>query len=272
MLHRTRRTTLSAATLAALLFTFAPAAFAQNGDAPAQGAPDAASTAKADEVLDRANEVTFGENAEEGDIKTVRMKGSFSMPAMNINGSMTTLLDAEGGRMLSVTEIPGFGTEKQGVIDGVAWSDSTTMGARLLEGDEAAQIMQEADFYADMKYKEYYPEREYLGMEEVHGQQCHKLALTHADDGDTVTRWYSVETGRLVQQTITLDSPMGEIEATLRFDDYRDIGGMRMPFKTINAFAGMEQVITFEEIEVNVPLEDDDFAPPAEVQALIDAG
>lgn len=271
MLHATRRTNLTAATLAALLFACAPAAFAQDAAAPAEAAPEAASTAKADKVLDRANEVTFGEDAEQRSIKSVRMKGSFSMPAMNINGTMTTLVDAEGERMISVTDIPGFGTEKQGVVDGVAWSDSTTMGARLLEGEEADQLMQEADFYADLKYEEYYPEREHLGMEEVDGQQCHKLALTHADDGDTVTRWYSVETGRLVQQTITLDSPMGEIEATLHFDDYRDIGGMRMPFKTTNAFAGMEQIITFEEVEVNVPLEDEDFAPPAEVQAMIDA-
>lgn len=258
-----------AAGIAALAgpFTLIERAAAQGEAQPEAPAPD--STAKADEVLSKASEAIFGDVGRERSVHSLRLLGGFAMPAMNISGTTNTVIDIGTGRIISTTEIEGIGTEAQGFDGEAAWANSSMQGPRLLAEDERAQLERQTTFYADADFREQYSAREHLGEEDIDGVRCHILSLTPADGAKPVKRWIDASTFLPVQQQFTIASPMGEVVATARFSDYREVGGVRMAHKTVNAFAGIEQVLTFTTIETNIAIDADTFTPPEPVRELL---
>jgi len=47
------------------------------------------------------------------------------------------------------------------------------------------------------------------------------------------------------------------------YADYRDVGGIKMPFRLIFAWMDGRDAIQLSEIRTNVPIEDSKFLPPA---------
>lgn len=260
-------------TLAAMLGALAAPALAQPAavaEKPAEAHAAPKVDAKADEILDRAVEFSFGESADSLSVETVHMKGNMSMPAMGISGTLEAWLDLEAGEARVNTEIPGLTNESSGITDGVAWADSAVSGARLMSEEEAAEMRHQLDFDAEINYQDTYATREYLGMENVDGQVTHKIRLVRADDQTERTRWYASD-GSVLKETSKVVSNMGIIEIVSRISDYRDIGGGAMvPFKTVNVFNGMEQILEFETVEFNADIPEDAMTPPAAVKALMD--
>ena len=224
----------------------------------------------ADEVLERAVEATYGDAAEDRSVKRVRLTGSFEIAAMGVSGTVETKIDAESGQITSITEIPGMTRAAQGITGGVAWSNDTMQGPRLLSDEERAQLARQGDFYAEVDFTETYSEREYLGEEELDGVRCHVVMLTPADGGSPIKRWYDAETGLQVQQEFTIASPMGEVTATSRTEDWLEVDGVKMPARTVNSFSGIEQVMNFESLDINPEFDDEAFAIPEAVQELLD--
>jgi len=249
-----------------------PGAVATVAAGMAAGFQDAQAEASmtADEVLQRAVEAAYGDTAQDRSVKRVRMTGSFEMPSQGISGTVETMIDTERGEMITKTEIPGMMSAQQGITGGVAWSDDTMQGPRLLNEEERAQLARQGDFYADVDFTETYSEREYLGEEELDGVRCHVVSLTPADTGSPLKRWYSAETGLQVQQEFTVASPMGEVTAISRTEGWLDVDGVKMPARTVNSFAGIEQVMAFDSLELNPDFNDDIFATPKGVQELLD--
>ncbi len=240
---------------------------------PATATPEKADASgivdpKADEVLARSVEMMWGELAESRDIKTAMLKGTISIAAMGIEGTMQVWIDVENDASKSVFTIPGLDTQKQGVFDGTAWSDSVMAGPRVMEGAEAAQAIRESDFFSALDYEEIYSTREHLGTEDVNGEACDKLRLVYAEDGSEVTSWYSPK-GLLIKQSQTAINQMGEISVTTFFEDYREVGGAMMAYRTVIEAMGAKQVLQFDEITVNEPIEEDDLKPTPGVLKLM---
>jgi hypothetical protein len=220
--------------------------------------------------LQRAAEASFGDAAQDRSVKRVRMTGSFEMPSQGISGTIESMIDTEHGDIVTNTEIPGMMTAAQGITDGVAWSNDTMQGPRLLTDEERAQLARQGNFYADVDFKETYSKREYLGEEEIDGVRCHVVSLTPAAGGNPMKRWYNAETGLQMQQEFTIASPMGEVTATSRTEDWLEVDGVKMPARTVNSFSGIQQVMSFESLEINPEFDEDAFAIPAAVQELLD--
>ncbi|MEQ8770484.1 MAG: hypothetical protein RIB60_08250 [Phycisphaerales bacterium] len=223
---------------------------------------------KADAVLARSVETMWGELAETRDIESAHMKGKILIASAGIEGTVQMWIDVDDEVMKSVFTIPGLDTQQQGVFEDTAWSDSLMAGPRLMEGDEAAQLMRETDFFSDIDYEKTYSTREHLGTEEIDGEACDKIRLVFAEDGSEVMNWYSPK-GLLVQQTQTVVNQMGEISIKTVFEDYRQVGLAMMPFRTVIEAIGPAMVLQFDEITVNEPLEEDDLKPTPGVLKLM---
>ena len=48
----------------------------------------------------------------------------------------------------------------------------------------------------------------------------------------TARYWFDAESGLLLRRVVHYDSPVGRIPEQTEFDDYRDVGGMKLPFLT----------------------------------------
>ena len=231
--------------------------------------------AKAKKVWDRAIEVTMSENAEDEWVKSVRLIGTMSIPAQGITASMNVLIAPKQG-LRAVIELPGMGVFEQGVSGDVAWSSDMMGGPKVLEGEEADQILKEMDLYADLHWDQYFQSISYKGEESVTMPddtevKTDVLELIDISTGESSTRFYDKDTGYLVKSVSMTSIPGGgKMPATAYTTDYREIDGVTMPFKTISQSGPIQQIIEFTEITINGEIGEDELELPEDVQDLLD--
>ena len=68
---------------------------------------------------------------------------------------------------------------------------------------------------------------------------------------------------------MTVMTAMGAIYVESLIADYREVDGIKVPFKVTEFAMGQEQIVVIESVEHNVDLPDGLFSPPAEIQSLI---
>ena len=142
------------------------------------------------------------------------------------------------------------------------------MGPRLLEGEEAEQLIDEADLTRVLEPEKHFKEMKCTGIEEVNGQKCYVVELVK-NNGRRQVEYYSVDTGLLVRSDITAVTNMGEMKIETMVSEYQDVDGIKSPFKVEQKLPnGMTAVIAFNKIEYNVDLPEDAFAVPEEIREM----
>ncbi|MDQ3908231.1 MAG: hypothetical protein M3268_07785, partial [Acidobacteriota bacterium] len=116
---------------------------------------------------------------------------------------------------------------------------------------------------APVKIAEPLPQMTYAGTAEVNGREAYVLVEKPAAD-TTVRRYFDRETGLLVRQLTTRETVLSTIPEQVDFEDYRDAGGLKLPFKiTVSAIDTYDNSTrTFTEIKMNVPVNESIFAMP----------
>jgi hypothetical protein len=67
-----------------------------------------------------------------------------------------------------------------------------------------------------------------------------------------------------------MSGPSGGIPTRYILEDYREVDGVRLPFRTRIQIVEQERVVQVESIRHNVELEGDPFAVPAAVQTFLE--
>jgi outer membrane lipoprotein-sorting protein len=94
------------------------------------------------------------------------------------------------------------------------------------------------------------------GSEDVNGKPAHKLKINVAG-GKPVFMFLDKGTSLLVKTKTTVDQMGTQMDVESFMTEYTDIQGVVMPKKTTAMANGMEAaVITFDNIEVNIPMDD----------------
>jgi hypothetical protein len=103
-----------------------------------------------------------------------------------------------------------------------------------------------------------------VGRETVDGRDAWKLKLT-LRSGGVLTAWLDVKTAHLVRTEAVRRVRGKQVRVETTFGDYRKTGGILFPHLVEVRAAGRPQVlrIVVEKVEVNAPLSDARFSPPA---------
>jgi len=81
-------------------------------------------------------------------------------------------------------------------------------------------------------------------------------------DGHTKDYFFSADTG-LLYKTKDQQSVMGmDVENEITFGNYKEVGGIKFPFKIVQNRAGTEIIVEFEEVEWNAEIDDSVFSMP----------
>jgi hypothetical protein len=249
------RTPPRGSALAMLLLVLAVSVPAQ-----AQDLPDAAV------LLARYHEAMGGASALDGKT-TVRSTGQFAMPAAGMVADFEAYAARPNRSAMRVT-IPGFGELRSGYTGAVGWSMNPAEGPRLLQGAEARQTADEADFESMLRLPASIASMQTVERTSLAGRDCYRVRLIWKSGRETAD-CYSPDTGLLVGTTRRHESNMGTVDAVLLYDDYRMIDGVMMAGRITVQMMGVEQIFTFSDVHFNVDA-DAGLAPPAEIQALID--
>jgi photosynthetic reaction center cytochrome c subunit len=81
--------------------------------------------------------------------------------------------------------------------------------------------------------------------------------------GATATLYFDMESGLLVRQVRYTDSPVGRIPTQIDYSDYRDVAGVKMPFKWTRTWLDGRDMFEITEVQPNVAIDAARFAKPA---------
>ena len=180
---------------------------------------------------------------------------SFSMVAeASLQGQTLELVmkKSDNSKYLQDVKMAGNSMQKQ-VIDGDKGYMMAMGQKKELSGDELEKLKEEATTF---------PELNYLlagnisleGIEVVGDSKAYKLKIS-----ETKTAFYDVETGLKVQE-ITVQEAQGQtITATLQYDDYQEVSGIKFPFKLMQSAGPMNFDFIVKELKVNEGVSDADF-------------
>ena len=102
-------------------------------------------------------------------------------------------------------------------------------------------------------------------------QQDVTLGQTHSVDvvqgtatrGVFVTLYFDRQTGLLLRELRYGASPIGRVPTQIDFADYRDVNGIKLPFRITYAWLDGRDSIVLNEIRTNVPIDEAKFGKPA---------
>jgi hypothetical protein len=194
------------------------------------GAPPEKSGRTAKAILDDYARAIGGEQAL-GRHKNVYLKREIAVKGMGVNGTEERW-STSGGQLLSVTTLPGIGVVKQGSTGKVRWAEDPINGLRILKGAEEEQARLEGTWNADLKLAKLYKKVQVVARPEgaPKNLQLECLQLTPAV-GQPAISCFDASTHLRTYQQGKQATPQGEVPYTAHLSDWREVEGVKLPFR-----------------------------------------
>jgi photosynthetic reaction center cytochrome c subunit len=136
---------------------------------------------------------------------------------------------------------------------------------REMHGAELEAARADADLHFALHIKQSFAELRLEYPESVGDREAYVIAATRP--GQPPTKFFFDEqSGLLVRVSRYADSPLGLDLTQIDYSDYRDTGGVRIPFRWTMAQPGERSTVQIDHVEENVPIDDARFARPASTE------
>ena len=161
----------------------------------------------------------------------------------------------------SITHAPSG--ESFTAFDGAAgWMGNSGLPPRDMSAAESEAAGLDAEFYLALRLKEMFPQLRRGRPEEIAGVECQTL-LGAAPGRPSVRLYFDGKSGLLVRTVRYAESPLGRNPTQIDYADYREIDGVKLPFRWTLARPNGRFTIQIAEAKNNAPVEDAKFAKPA---------
>jgi hypothetical protein len=236
------------------------------GVAAAQDAGTAIATPTASEIVARHVAAIGGHEAVQRH-ESQTMTGTLSMPAAGIEGTLSVVA-ARPDKFLLRIEIPGIGAIRQGFDGETAWTVDPMTGPMILEGRARLQLAEQSRWDAALYPAERYEVQETLGEVDFGGSRAWKVRMVTVTGMETF-EYFDVESGLLVGNEITAETPLGPIRVVARLSDYREFAGVRLPTRVEQDLGPQgKQIMTIDNVVVGT-VDPSTFVLPDEVRAMV---
>lgn len=213
------------------------------------------------EILDKYVAAIGGRSANEKH-KTRLTKGTVELAPMGIKGTMESYAAAPD-KSYTKLNLGGIGEIIQS-FDGItAWMINPIQGNRDKEGEELLQTKLTANFYGQLNMDKTYSNLEVKGIEKVGDKEAYIVVGTPAGLAPE-TFYFDTKSGLILRADSTIVSPEGKLAAKTFFDDFREVDGVKAPYKMRVVMPQIEVITTFTEVKHGVVIENAKFAKPKE--------
>jgi photosynthetic reaction center cytochrome c subunit len=218
--------------------------------APAQGTPQPT----ADDILAKYVSAMGGADAMHK-VTSREMKGSIT--AMGSTTPIEVLTKAPNKR---ITITHAAGGDSFTAFDGTAgWMGSAGRPAREMSAAESAASSLDAEFYLGLRLKELYPQLRRGRPETIGGVECDVLNGS-APGRPAVRLYFDKKTGLLVRMVRFADTPMGRLPTQIDYADYKEVDGVKTPYRWTLSRPNGRFTIQIAEVKANAPIDDAKFA------------
>lgn len=138
----------------------------------------------------------------------------------------------------------------------------TLQGNRDVTGDQL-EIMKLSSFPTPfLNYRELGATAEFGGKEKVEGRDAY-LVVFRTKSGPAMRQYFDAETYMALRVTVKLNIPQfGELEQVTDFSDYRNVDGVKVPFRIKSSSAVQTSTIDITTIEHNTKIDQALFLKP----------
>jgi hypothetical protein len=151
-------------------------------------------------------------------------------------------------------------TFRSGFDGARAWA-LDSRGADQLNDQFAEALRREAEFYNGVRLRELYPKLTAVGRETVGGRETYVVRAS-ASDGGVEKFYFDAQTGLLVRRYVEFKTVLGFTPVQVDYEDYREVDGVKLPFQLRWSNPRYSWGRKVEQIQHNVPIEDEKFTPP----------
>ncbi len=123
---------------------------------------------------------------------------------------------------------------------------------RDLEGNELADMREGAHPFDELMLADK-KSVTLTGIENINGSEAYVIK------DDKTTLYYDVKTGLKVAESKTSEQAGQQMTQTRYFSDYRDVKGVKIPYKTLLSVSGQELDFTNNDVKINEGVSDADF-------------
>lgn len=246
-----------------IIAAFAVGALAQKPDSSAKPEPKPTAAAvklpPAKEVIDKYVKAIGGRDAllkHKSRFET----GTMELSPMGVKGTFESFARADN-RVHTKVSLDGVGEILEAFDGTIAWSSNPVQGSRLKEGKELEQTKHLSNFARDANLEKAYSSLAIRGIEKV-GDRDTYVVVGSTDGLPDEILYFDVENGLMLRRDNILLAPEGQQAISTFLEDYREIGGIRTPYKTRVKTPAFEITSVTSEIKFDVVIEDSKFARP----------
>jgi hypothetical protein len=194
--------------------------------------------------------------------RSLYMKRQVQAKGMAIDGTEERYATS-AGQLLSVSVLPGMGTFRQGSDGKVRWSEDPINGLRILEGVEDEEARLDATWNAEVQLASSYEKVRSVKppVPPPAGQryECVELVAKVAPPAVTC---FDARTHLRVLQKGTHAGPQGPTPYLTLFRDWRELGGMKIPYGEETTAGPLTMEARVLEVKLDSPLDPKMFAVP----------
>lgn len=201
---------------------------------------------------------TVGGGAAVAALGNVRMTGKVDFVHQGIEGTITLLFSGTD-RFFQEMDMGLFGFIRSSSDGQSVWSESVGEEFTVLDGKRRDEAVQQAivSTWADLRPQ--FDHAEVVGAEPVDGQATAVVRVATKDGSARSTMYLSMEHGLPLKVDATITIPgIGGLPIHIVYSDYRDIGAVRLPFKTtVETDFNGTTIITYDTVETGVTVAPD---------------
>jgi len=125
----------------------------------------------------------------------------------------------------------------------------------VLEGNELEKLKLEAQMNFLLDPESFGVEIELMGVEIIDSVQCYGIRMNR-EDGVNWNQYYEVGSGLKIKEIKGVETPQGFYDQKSLFSDYREVDGLKYPFKITQTLGTQTIELNIERIETNTGLQD----------------
>ena len=188
---------------------------------------------------------------------SIFMKGSIERPGNRSGPLEVTLKGAD--KSLMIVRLPQ-GVVSQAVNGESGWIKSNATGSQRLNGSSLEQLRRVASYYAVIKVVDQPAQMRVVGTDKIGDREAYVVAL-RGDPNRTTSFYFDTQTGLLLRELTTTNTMLAPLPEQIDFEDYRDVGGIKLPFTIRSSDPAPFDNTTrrFTEIKPNTAVDDSIF-------------
>lgn len=219
--------------------------------------PEAALPA-AEGILERAAAAMGGKEAIDR-VESFYYRGAIEMVGQNIRGDLEIWW--KGGDFYMEQVIPGLGRMRAGRRGDEIWAEDPIHGLRELSGVEAEQLAWASSLLLPGEWKRYFQHAKTIAARTEDGRTLYDVELS-ASSGLRVVMRFDAESGLQVGQSFEQVTPMGQQPFDVRFEDFREVDGIKLAYRQVIDAKVQRLVQVITEVRLNAAVDESKMAMP----------